>query len=180
MPIVESLEGRRMFATTTIQTLPFSLDFGSDRGELLDKDGQGTGFTRVQANKLGTQYQSGLIDLDTALGVLRLTTTGTSTAGSNSGADNTLVNGLETQFNATTSGWSVTARLVGPLDFLNNPSEQGGIMFGPDQDNWVKLVAVSQPAGQRRSEEHTSELQSPCNLVCRLLLEKKKKKTQQQ
>src|SRR5256885_4357545 len=32
------------------------------------------------------------------------------------------------------------------------------------------LVAV-----QYRSEEHTSELQSPCNLVCRLLLEKKKK-----
>src|SRR2546426_1600550 len=32
------------------------------------------------------------------------------------------------------------------------------------------------PRGRRgRSEEHTSELQSPCNLVCRLLLEKKKK-----
>src|SRR5256885_10871191 len=34
------------------------------------------------------------------------------------------------------------------------------------------------PAGplpyEQRSEEHTSELQSPCNLVCRLLLEKKK------
>src|SRR2546426_9116162 len=30
-----------------------------------------------------------------------------------------------------------------------------------------------------RSEEHTSELQSPCNLVCRLLLEKKKKKSVQ-
>src|SRR2546426_5899636 len=29
-------------------------------------------------------------------------------------------------------------------------------------------------AGSERSEEHTSELQSPCNLVCRLLLEKKK------
>src|SRR5256885_9852454 len=28
--------------------------------------------------------------------------------------------------------------------------------------------------GPQRSEEHTSELQSPCNLVCRLLLEKKK------
>src|SRR3989454_6094276 len=27
---------------------------------------------------------------------------------------------------------------------------------------------------EQRSEEHTSELQSPCNLVCRLLLEKKK------
>src|SRR3989454_1226115 len=31
------------------------------------------------------------------------------------------------------------------------------------------------PLGAKRSEEHTSELQSPCNLVCRLLLEKKKK-----
>src|ERR1039457_436682 len=30
-----------------------------------------------------------------------------------------------------------------------------------------------------RSEEHTSELQSPCNLVCRLLLEKKKKNPDQ-
>src|SRR2546426_7849001 len=30
-------------------------------------------------------------------------------------------------------------------------------------------------ASEKRSEEHTSELQSPCNLVCRLLLEKKKK-----
>src|SRR2546426_6831166 len=34
--------------------------------------------------------------------------------------------------------------------------------------------ALAQPLV--RSEEHTSELQSPCNLVCRLLLEKKKKK----
>src|SRR2546426_5237704 len=31
--------------------------------------------------------------------------------------------------------------------------------------------------GDVRSEEHTSELQSPCNLVCRLLLEKKKTRT---
>src|SRR2546426_7992298 len=37
--------------------------------------------------------------------------------------------------------------------------------------------ARARPARARadRSEEHTSELQSPCNLVCRLLLEKKKK-----
>src|SRR5688500_19777291 len=33
------------------------------------------------------------------------------------------------------------------------------------------------PVATSRSEEHTSELQSPCNLVCRLLLEKKKKMT---
>src|SRR2546426_7452872 len=40
---------------------------------------------------------------------------------------------------------------------------------GPDRRLRGCLVA--------RSEEHTSELQSPCNLVCRLLLEKKKKDT---
>src|SRR5256885_7198885 len=34
----------------------------------------------------------------------------------------------------------------------------------------------SRQGRDRRSEEHTSELQSPCNLVCRLLLEKKKKR----
>src|SRR5256885_8667591 len=35
-------------------------------------------------------------------------------------------------------------------------------------------VSTGSLASARRSEEHTSELQSPCNLVCRLLLEKKK------
>src|SRR5256885_12845138 len=40
----------------------------------------------------------------------------------------------------------------------------------------VVVAARLQAAAQERSEEHTSELQSPCNLVCRLLLEKKKKK----
>src|SRR5256885_11428594 len=34
-------------------------------------------------------------------------------------------------------------------------------------------VAISKAMTAARSEEHTSELQSPCNLVCRLLLEKK-------
>src|SRR3989454_7514608 len=36
------------------------------------------------------------------------------------------------------------------------------------------LLLVLLMASPLRSEEHTSELQSPCNLVCRLLLEKKK------
>src|SRR5256885_7968144 len=36
-------------------------------------------------------------------------------------------------------------------------------------------IAARIDRGIVRSEEHTSELQSPCNLVCRLLLEKKKK-----
>src|SRR5256885_10638142 len=45
---------------------------------------------------------------------------------------------------------------------------------GPGHDHGRRRRCRSHPA--RRSEEHTSELQSPCNLVCRLLLEKKKKK----
>src|SRR3989454_9932689 len=37
-------------------------------------------------------------------------------------------------------------------------------------------ISTGTTVAAKRSEEHTSELQSPCNLVCRLLLEKKKKK----
>src|SRR5256885_8143602 len=50
-----------------------------------------------------------------------------------------------------------------------------------DQLARMAVVAQSQAAAlipqtsDQRSEEHTSELQSPCNLVCRLLLEKKKR-----
>src|SRR2546426_7399793 len=53
---------------------------------------------------------------------------------------------------------------------------QGGIRAWMKRENNGK----SRPSPERfygenrRSEEHTSELQSPCNLVCRLLLEKKK------
>src|SRR5256885_6113712 len=39
----------------------------------------------------------------------------------------------------------------------------------------LEATTVWDPPNFTRSEEHTSELQSPCNLVCRLLLEKKKK-----
>src|SRR5256885_11532747 len=42
----------------------------------------------------------------------------------------------------------------------------------------VEGVVTGKRDQHLRSEEHTSELQSPCNLVCRLLLEKKKKHTQ--
>src|SRR5256885_3158036 len=39
----------------------------------------------------------------------------------------------------------------------------------------VRVISTCKPFVLLRSEEHTSELQSPCNLVCRLLLEKKNK-----
>src|SRR5256885_6130382 len=48
---------------------------------------------------------------------------------------------------------------------------------GEDVEHALDVVVVRhgrRRPGVDRSEEHTSELQSPCNLVCRLLLEKKK------
>src|SRR2546426_5655613 len=45
----------------------------------------------------------------------------------------------------------------------------------PRQEPCRRRLADPARSREERSEEHTSELQSPCNLVCRLLLEKKKK-----
>src|SRR5437870_1168709 len=121
LSIVEILECRRLLAgyPLIVQALPFSLDFSSDQGRLLDKDGQGTGFTWVQSNGTGSEYQSKLIDLDTSVGVLKITSTGNSSAGSNYGADNSLVNGLQVQFNGTVNGgFTISTRLVGPLSNL--------------------------------------------------------------
>src|SRR2546421_9037402 len=64
-----------------------------------------------------------------------------------------------------------------PRDDLN---EVVGDLEGPAvnvEDRFERgepRYAVPSPAPQRRSEEHTSELQSQSDLVCRLLLEKKK------
>src|SRR6266850_8565699 len=59
----------------------------------------------------------------------------------------------------------------------------GGLAVGEPQAVMLKVVEEVTPGlpadrpRYLRSEEHTSELQSPCNLVCRLLLEKKKQIT---
>src|SRR5256886_3936000 len=56
----------------------------------------------------------------------------------------------------------------------------GGVVFGPKPRDYSKKISKSvrrlafRKALSERSEEHTSELQSQSNLVCRLLLEKKK------
>src|SRR2546426_5360599 len=65
--------------------------------------------------------------------------------------------------------WSCRARsdLCTPLRTSARPSRSAGCAA----TSGSRSAASCSP----RSEEHTSELQSPCNLVCRLLLEKKKK-----
>src|SRR5256885_10847342 len=55
--------------------------------------------------------------------------------------------------------------------FLAVAGERGQELL-TELDTFLTHLAASE---RSRSEEHTSELQSPCNLVCRLLLEKKKK-----
>src|SRR5688500_19590249 len=55
---------------------------------------------------------------------------------------------------------------------LNRPNPSTGLLVADlEGDGKPEIITV---AGEGRSEEHTSELQSPCNLVCRLLLEKNK------
>src|SRR5256885_13105603 len=85
---------------------------------------------------------------------------------------------LETVFNAIQEGIIVTDS-SGRITYLNGAACElfglnGEDSVGKQLDervrglDWQSLTRSGGP----RSEEHTSELQSPCNLVCRLLLEK--------
>src|ERR1039457_5171431 len=93
--------------------------------------------------------------------------------------------------------WTFREQLsLGTLDHIRRlrdgffKSELPGSEYSAFLEDWRALCLQSPTAGTMlqnlwsctrksaqdiRSEEHTSELQSPCNLVCRLLLEKKKK-----
>src|SRR2546426_7625825 len=59
----------------------------------------------------------------------------------------------------------------------NDRHEQGAGARGgvAQRHRQLRRAGLHRDRDDGRSEEHTSELQSPCNLVCRLLLEKKKK-----
>src|SRR5690242_20758012 len=72
------------------------------------------------------------------------------------------------------STWLVLGRLagVGQNQVLNFSFEDDGDS-GSTPSNW-NVANIAGAGTARRSEEHTSELQSHVNLVCRLLLEKKK------
>src|SRR5256886_5514054 len=63
-----------------------------------------------------------------------------------------------------------SVREFGGLDVLVTCAGLGtaGLLLEQDESEWTRVIDVN------RSEEHTSELQSQSNLVCRLLLEKKK------
>src|SRR5690554_8013646 len=75
---------------------------------------------------------------------------------------------------ATTEIYTLSLHDALPIYLFTRPEPLGNLM-------WLLLCAVAasadrpEPSAMARSEEHTSELQSRPHLVCRLLLEKKKK-----
>src|SRR5256885_7022340 len=79
---------------------------------------------------------------------------------------------------ATTEIYTLSLHDALPISRRSQPTAADSLSWAPlmlilhaprsTRIAWGRLTLL-------RSEEHTSELQSPCNLVCRLLLEKKKK-----
>ncbi len=121
------------------------LDFNqSYPGTLNDKDGQGTGFSATQRNKIDNgmaaptaSYVPANLDIDTSgLGTLKLTTT----SGSNIFTDNTQVNALCLPFDGRSSRFIISGKIVGPLTNFTTTGQQAGVMFGPEQDNFLKTV----------------------------------------
>src|SRR5438094_6264179 len=72
---------------------------------------------------------------------------------------------------ATTEIYTLSLHDALPIYFDNDKVDAGDVGSGQTVTALYEIVP--------RSEEHTSELQSPYDLVCRLLLEKKKKKQKQ-
>src|SRR5256885_9175543 len=62
--------------------------------------------------------------------------------------------------------------LTTKTEFILRPPQKGRYIDAVYSPDGSRIILIKQ---RFRSEEHTSELQSPCNLVCRLLLEKKKR-----
>lgn len=146
--VLEPLECRRLLASA-VQALPFTLEFDRARGGLVDSAGRGTGFTVVQGNSYGDEYQPAQLQLKTTVGVLQVRSVGNAQNGGPYDNDNSLVNGLQTRFDASQAPFTVTVRIRRPADSIKQPYEQAGVLYGPDQDNYIKLVAAATNNGFR-------------------------------
>src|SRR5258708_23129795 len=73
---------------------------------------------------------------------------------------------------ATTEIYTLSLHDALPISYAFNPSSVGALA---SLAKCANVLANRAKVNGKRSEEHTSELQSPDHLVCRLLLEKKKK-----
>src|SRR5256885_5772323 len=75
-----------------------------------------------------------------------------------------------TLFRSHLSNFLRNSRLCFPKERVES------MLLEPPKAHLKQTMTTLNQYTQTRSEEHTSELQSPCNLVCRLLLEKKKRR----
>src|SRR2546426_2650442 len=77
---------------------------------------------------------------------------------------------------ATTEIYTLSLHDALPISLACPPFRplESCVGFSADSSRESQTSCQDSCSGSCRSEEHTSELQSPCNLVCRLLLEKKK------
>jgi len=123
---------------------------------LADAGGQRIGFPETQRNRNDiTAILSGPSDsYDRTRLTLNTGGQGTltvrSTPGTNAGTANNQVNGLCLPFDGRDSRFAVSTRLVGPFGNLTAPEQQAGLMFGPNQGNFVKLTVGSQADAQGR------------------------------
>jgi hypothetical protein len=141
---VESLETRRLLAGDFNAgfALPYQLDFNRPKTGVLDRDGTGTGFTWVQPNRDGTELNTRKLDFKIGIGILRLYRIGTIWESAN-----TLQNALSVRYAASSKPWVISARINGTLPQVDANGEEGGIFFGPDQDDFVKLVVTHNSSG---------------------------------
>lgn len=140
--VIEQLESRTLMTVA----VPYQLEWtGSEvRIGLDDKDGANTGFEQVLA---GSNYVQA--NLDVVGGVLNVTSSGSPTnVGPLDGA-NSLDNGLVNNFNGSARDFTIQTKMVDLTGVLTASNQQAGLWFGPDQDNYVKLVVSSSPNGAR-------------------------------
>jgi glucose/arabinose dehydrogenase/N-acetylneuraminic acid mutarotase len=125
-----------------MQRAPYRLDFGSDAGMIVDKNGVGTGFTMIDPPAQGPGLLPEKLTVDSSTGALKIATT----AGLASGAGGTQDNALGVGIDAPDQVSILTTTLTN-IPAGTGKYEQAGLWFGNDQDNYAKLVVRSGPTG---------------------------------
>jgi len=123
---------------------PYVLTFDEDHGYIPDRDGVGTGFTYVDPPTHGTGYIPDNLAIDSAGGVLALSTTAGLQYQSTNALDNALGVGIDMREGGMVLRTTVRSPPPGTGKF-----EQAGLWFGNHEDSYVKLVVLSTPSGTK-------------------------------
>lgn len=124
------------------QSLPYKLTFDTDHGKIADAAGVGTGFTYIAPPRTGYGYEKQ--NLRVTGGALRVRTGAGSMDGSSNSQDNAVGVGIDAPNDVHNFRTTLLTLPAG-----SGKSEQAGLYFGVDQDEQVKLIAISTPGGTR-------------------------------